>query len=283
MCAGIGGFHLAFSRAGAECVFAAENDPYARKTYEANFRATCPKLFDGNLFAHDITTVDPASLPDFDILAAGFPCQPFSIAGKRKGFADTRGTLFFTLAEILRVKQPKAFFLENVRGLLSHDGGKTFETIRTVLTKDLGYFLFYKIVKASDYDLPQHRPRLFMIGFRDKSIQFEFPKQKPLRHTLSDVFEGHVSRAIGYTLRVGGRGAPITDRRNWDGYIVDGILRRVSVKEAKRMQGFPEEFVFPVSQTQAMKQLGNAVAVDATVECAKQIFLAISLHLSKNS
>jgi DNA (cytosine-5)-methyltransferase 1 len=165
--AGIGGFHLALHNVGAECVFASEWDESARLTYETNFAKISPKIFTNGNFVGDIRAVDKKSIPDFDILCAGFPCQPFSQAGFKKGFADIRGTLFFDIAEIIRVKRPKAFFLENVRGLYSHDEGRTFETIKKTLTEQLGYSFHHAIVKASDHGLPQHRPRLFMVGFKE--------------------------------------------------------------------------------------------------------------------
>ena len=165
--AGIGGFHQAFHQLGAECVFASEWDEPARKTYELNYQKISPKLFSSGNFVGDITKVNKADIPDFDILCGGFPCQPFSQAGHKLGFEDTRGTLFFDIAEILEIKKPKAFFIENVRGLFKHDEGRTFQVVSKTLTQDLGYSLHYGIVKASDHGLPQHRPRLFMVGFRD--------------------------------------------------------------------------------------------------------------------
>jgi len=269
--AGIGGFHLAFHNLGAECVFASEWDDAARLTYETNFKKISPKIFDKGHFVGDITKVNKKSIPDFDILCAGFPCQPFSQAGYRKGFADIRGTLFFEIAEIIKIKRPKAFFLENVRGLYNHDGGRTFETIRRALMDDLGYSFHHSIVKASDHGLPQHRPRLFMVGFQDPSVEFEFPKKRKLKFTMSDVMKGHVDREIGFTLRVGGKKSPISDRRNWDGYIVDGEVRRLSPSEGKKMQGFPPTFKFPVSDSEALKQLGNSVAVTAVQDYANAI------------
>ena len=182
--AGIGGFHLALHNAGAECVFASEWDDAARLTYETNFTKISPSLFKNDLFAGDITKVNKRKIPDFDILCAGFPCQPFSQAGFKRGFEDTRGTLFFEIAEIIKIKKPKAFFLENVRGLYSHDGGRTFETIKRALMDDLGYSFHHSIVKASDHGLPQHRPRLFMVGFQDPSVEFEFPKKRKLKFHL---------------------------------------------------------------------------------------------------
>jgi DNA (cytosine-5)-methyltransferase 1 len=273
--AGIGGFHLAFHKAGAECVFASEWDQDARATYEANFRNISPKLFKGDRFVGDISKVKRSSIPDFDILTAGFPCQPFSQVGQGKGFKDARGTLFFDIASIIRYKKPQAFFLENVQGLYTHDKGKTFKTIERILTEELGYSFFHKKVRASDHGLPQHRPRIFMIGFRDQSLDFEFPETRELRFNMSDVMQGKVDREVGLTLRVGGKSSPIGDRRNWDGYIVNGQPRRLTPKEAKKMQGFPASFRFPVSDSTAMKQLGNSVAVTAIFDYAKQMIKSL--------
>lgn len=274
--AGIGGFHLAFHRTGAKCVFASEWDKYARETYKENFRKISSKLFSNNKFAGDITKISTTSIPDFDILTGGFPCQPFSQAGHKKGFSDTRGTLFYDIRRIIKAKKPKAYFIENVRHLHNHDGGKTFETIKKVLTKQLGYSFYDYIVKASDYGLPQHRPRLFMIGFKDRNVVFKPPKKRKLKVTMSDVFEADVDRDIGFTLRVGGKGSGINDRRNWDAYRVNGKVQKLSIKEGKRMQGFPDNFVFPVSNTQAMKQLGNSVAVNAVQDFAKSIIYSLN-------
>lgn len=273
--AGIGGFHYAFHNLGAECVFVSEWDEHARKTYEHNFKKLDPKLFNSKnrekTFAGDITKVDPKDIPDFNIITGGFPCQPFSQAGQKKGFSETRGTLFFDIVRIIEEKKPEAFFLENVRGLLTHDDGKTFATIQKVLTEDLGYSFYYKVIKASDYGVPQHRPRLFMVGFKDKSIKFEFPEPVKLNLTMSDVFGGKVSRDVGFTLRVGGRGSGINDRRNWDAYMVDGEVRKLTSKEGLKMQGFPDGFEFPVTEAQAMKQLGNSVAIPAIQTTANEI------------
>lgn len=267
--AGIGGFHIAMSNLGGECVFASEWDDDCRKTYTANYQKDSPKIFTNGVpndnFVGDITKVDPNSIPDHDVLCAGFPCQPFSQAGHKLGFEDTRGTLFFNVANIMKAKKPKAVFLENVRGLFTHDGGKTFEVIKNTIN-ELGYTMHYQIVKASDFNCPQHRPRLYMICFRNDipNSDFSFPQPVPLTKTMSDVFDGAaVNKKIGFTLRVGGKSSPITDRRNWDGYIVNGEERRITPKEGKRMQGFPDEFIFPVSNSAAMKQLGNSVAIPA--------------------
>ncbi len=273
--AGIGGFHLALHSLGAACVFASEWDKDARKTYEHNLNSISPELFAAARFAGDVTQVNPADIPDFDILCAGFPCQPFSQAGFKKGFDEVRGTLFFDIVKIIKEKQPQAFFLENVRHLLKHDDGKTFAIIKKMLEDELGYSFYHTIVKASDFGLPQHRPRLFMVGFKEKSIQFQFPKPIPLQKTMSDIWGGACSREIGFTLRVGGKGSPIDDRRNWDSYLVDGVVKRIGSEQGKAMQGFPADFEFPVSPTQAMKQLGNSVAIPAIRAVAEQIIRAL--------
>lgn len=275
--AGIGGFHLAMASLGGECVFASEVDASARKTYEHNFKKTSPKLFEDKMFNDDIRTISPSDLPDFDVLCAGFPCQPFSQAGHKRGFADThkseRGNLFFNIVDILEAKKPKAFFLENVRGIVNHDDGKTFKIIKDMIEHELGYSFHYKIVKACDYGLPQLRPRAFMIGFKGESVlsNFSFPPQVPLKFNMSDVWGGICSREIGFTLRVGGRGSNIKDRRNWDAYEVDGEVKKIMPEQAKKMQGFPKDFEFPVANTQAMKQLGNSVAIDAIRACGESL------------
>ena len=273
--AGIGGFHIAMESLGGECVFASEIDLFARKTYEHNFKKTNPKLFNKNLFNDDIRKINPIDLPDFDILCAGFPCQPFSQAGHKRGFNDThkseRGNLFFNIVEILESKKPQAFFLENVRGIVNHDNGNTFKIIREIIENELGYSFHYQVVKASDYGLPQLRPRTFMIGFKNEGVlsSFSFPPKIPLKFNMSDVWKGECSREIGFTLRVGGRGSKINDRRNWDSYLVDGEVKKIMPEQARKMQGIPKSFEFPVSNTQAMKQLGNSIAIDAVKICGK--------------
>ena len=287
--AGIGGFHIAMESLGGKCVFASEIDAPARKTYEHNFKKKSPDLFSQGMFNDDIRKVSPSDIPDFDVLCAGFPCQPFSQAGHKRGFNDThkseRGNLFFNIVDILQAKKPKAFFLENVRGIINHDNGNTFRVIRNIIENELGYSFHYKVVKASDYGLPQLRPRTFMIGFRDEEVlsNFTFPSNMPLRFTMSDVWGGKCSREIGFTLRVGGRGSNINDRRNWDAYLVDGEVKKIMPEQAKKMQGFPEDFEFPVSYTQAMKQLGNSIAIDAVRVCGETLIKHLdNLPLGEN-
>lgn len=285
--AGIGGFHLAMHNVGGKCVYVSEWDKYARQTYEKNFSKISPEVFEDGLFVGDITDpTNKALIPDFDVVCAGFPCQPFSQAGFKRGFEETRGTLFFDIKEIIKTKKPKAFFLENVRHLLKHNDGETFKVIEKTL-RSLGYTFDYKIVKASDHGLPTHRPRLFMVGFRKdlvpKNFEFKFPNSIPLKFTMSDVLGGKCNRDMGYTLRVGGRGSGLKDRRNWDSYLVNGKERRLTSREGLKIMGFPEDFVFPVSEAQAMKQLGNSVAVDAIQATAKEMAKILTSLESKKA
>lgn len=186
--AGIGGFHTAMHGVGGKCVFASEWDKYARVSYEENYKSVTPGLFRKNksgdylYFNEDITKADPNKIPDFDVCCAGFPCQPFSMAGLRLGFEDTRGTLFFNIANIVKVKidkgkAPKVLFLENVRGLLNHDGGKTLKVILATL-EELGYKYSYTVLNAKYFGLPQNRERLFIIAWLKDAISvdhFIFP------------------------------------------------------------------------------------------------------------
>lgn len=280
--AGIGGFHEALTRLSMECVFASEIDEQARKTYLANHK------IDKTSFNRDIRSIAPSEIPDHDILCAGFPCQPFSQAGYKKGFNDgdksERGNLFFCIIDILEAKKPAAYIIENVRHLLKHDNGRTFKIICKHL-EDIGYNINYKVLKASEYGLPQHRPRIFIVGFNKKLVDtfwaFNFPLPIPLKMTMSDVWEGNCNRDIGFTLRVGGRRSPIDDRRNWDGYEVNGEVVRIQPKQGIKMMGFPASFHFPVSNTEAMKQLGNSVCVDVVYHVAREVKEYLEQHTIK--
>lgn len=270
--AGIGGFHLGLNRLGMKAVFASELDKHARETYLSNHE------IDPDVFNDDIRAINPEDIPDHTILCAGFPCQPFSQAGHKKGFEDgdksERGNLFFCILDILEAKRPKAFILENVRHLLKHDDGNTFKRIQNELTA-AGYSVNYKIIKASDFGRPQHRARIFIVGFDkaqvDTSHPFEFPEPIPLEMNMSDIWEGKCERDIGFTLRVGGRGSAITDRRNWDSYMVDGEVKRLGPIQGRRMMGYPENFILPQSITQSMKQLGNSVCVDVVEHVGRAV------------
>ena len=200
--AGVGGIRLGFTQAAqdfgiqTECVFTSEIDDWACKTYRKNFPD------DNHDPKSDITKVDEKSLPDFEILLAGFPCQAFSIAGKRGGFNDTRGTLFFDVARIIKEKKPRAFLLENVKGLINHKSGKTLEVIINTLKEDLGYTVFYKVLNAEDYGLAQMRERIYIVGFRNDcgGGGFKYPEPVPSnqRKVIRDIMEENPVKAKYY-------------------------------------------------------------------------------------
>lgn len=257
--AGIGGFHEAAKQLGWQCVFASEIDKYACQTYQANH---------GIIPHGDITKIDAQDIPDHDILFAGFPCQAFSVSGKRLGFEDTRGTLFFEIARILKEKQPKMFLLENVRGLKSHDNGKTFVIILDTL-RTLGYEVHYNVLNTKDYGIPQNRERIFFVGFKDPR-EFVWPhKHQPI--TLKQFFGGAWARDTAHTVRAGGRSSGITDKHNWDSYYYENEIRKLTPRECAALQGFSKDFIIPVSSHQAYKQFGNAVSVNVVVNLLKQI------------
>lgn len=281
---GIGGFHYALKSLGMKCVFASEIDENARQTYLRNFKDSFLKKQD--LFAKNIWDVNFKKIPNFDILCAGFPCQPFSQAGQRKGFKDKKdGNLFFAIEEIIKIKKPSVFFLENVSHIKNHDNGRTFRKIYTSLKK-LNYTFDFKVIRASEFGLPQHRPRIYMVGFYKPrlnyayhELSFDFPSGYPLKKTMSDILNGFVSkklnskleRKIGFTLRVGGARSPITHRRNWDGYYVNNKPTRIEPKHGLEMMGFNKNFKLPASDIQAMKQLGNSVAINVIKEIGNNI------------
>ena len=298
--AGIGGIRLGVEQAfgSVDCVFTSEIDKHAVTTYKANFK-------DGHIFG-DIKQIDASDVPDHDILLAGFPCQPFSQAGLKKGFTDTRGTLFFDIERILLAKQPKAFLLENVKQLKGHDKGRTFQTIIDHLNK-AGYKVFYEILKARDFGVPQNRERIYIVGFLDHNINFEFPKPTNLptrvgdilddvvdeKYTISDkLWSGHKRRkelnklngkGFGYGLfnKESAYTNTISARYYKDGSEIlieqeDKNPRKLTPREAARLQGFPEEYVIPVSDAQAYKQFGNSVAVPVIKAIATQMKKALN-------
>ncbi len=321
---GIGGFRLASQKLGGNCVFSSEWDEFSQKTYEANF---------GETPFGDITKAETRNFipKNYDLLCAGFPCQPFSYAGLKQGFEETRGTLFFDILEILKNTEPKMFLLENVKGLKSHEGGKTLTVIENSL-KDLGYNIKWEILNSYDFGLPQYRERWYCVGFKDK-VNFEFPKgnvrgaklksiidknansekklsltefeierinfhfnskgervlhdnskynpntkkgkhgvysfQKPdgaLRFHIGDVAKTQIQEAF-YTCQETYAPTIIANRvpKLWD------LQRKLSVLEAQRLQGFPDNFRFPISDNQAYKQLGNSVAVPVLTAIIKKM------------
>ncbi len=262
---GIGGFHSGLSSLGGECVMASDIHPAANETYYRNY---------GLRPMGDITKVESKAIPKFDLLCAGFPCQSFSNIGPRGGLNDSRGELVYEIFRILEDKKPKAFILENVKGLVSHDGGKTFSYIIQTLNQ-LNYEVQYKILEAKDYGLPQIRKRLFIVGVH-KSIKkkFEFPQPTKLKYTLSKVLGGKVERDYAFTIRIGGRGSGINNRFNWDSYMVDGVVRVITPEECLLLQGFKKSFKLSGKTNEKYYQVGNTVPVSVVNAIGKQLISA---------
>ena len=293
--AGIGGIRLGFEEVFKEkssFVFASEIDKFAQQTYATNY---------SHLPSGDITKIKPQEIPNFDILLAGFPCQPFSNAGLKKGFEDTRGTLFFDIAQIAKYHKPQVLFLENVKGFKNHDKGNTFKVVKETL-ENLGYRVFAEVLNAKNFGVPQNRERIYIIAFLDHTIEFKFPKSLNKNVKLGDILEkevdskytisdklwaGHQRRKIEHKKKGNGFGYSIFNQESEytstisARYYKDGseILieqknknpRKLSPREAGRLQGFPDSFNIVVSDTQAYKQFGNSVAVPVIKELAKEI------------
>lgn len=296
--AGIGGIRLPFDELGGKCVFSSEIDKFARQTYLANY----------NEEPHgDITKIEPTSIPKFDLLLAGFPCQPFSQAGLQKGFNDTRGTLYFYILKIIEHHQPQAILLENVKRLKTHDKGKTFKVIQDSL-ENLGYRVSSQILAAKDFGIPQNRERIYIIALKNKAT-FKFPtplgketcvgdileKNVDQRYTISDkLWAGHRRRKLEHKIKGNGFGYGLFNSQSAytntisARYYKDGseILidqgpymnpRKITPREAARLQGFPESYKIVVSDVQAYKQFGNSVCIPVIREIAKEIII----HLPK--
>lgn len=280
--AGIGGIRIPFDELGGNCVFSSEIDKFARQTYLANFNDE-PQ--------GDITLIEPSEIPSFDLLLAGFPCQPFSQAGLQKGFDDTRGTLFFYIAKIIKHHQPKVVFLENVKRLKTHDKGRTFKVMTETL-EELGYSVFSHVLAAKDFGIPQNRERIYIIALKN-STAFNFPtptcedtsvgsileQEVDSKYTISDrLWQGHQRRKLEHTQKGNGFGYSLFDQHSKytntlsARYYKDGseILiaqsdgknpRKITPREAARLQGFPDSYKIVVSDVQAYKQFGNSVCV----------------------
>ena len=302
--AGIGGIRIPFQELGGKCVFTSEWDKFAQKTYRLNF---------GEEPAGDITKIDEKNIPDFDILLGGFPCQPFSQAGLKKGFSDTRGTLFFEIERILKEKRPKAFLLENVKQLKGHDKGRTLAVIVEHL-HELNYYVKFEVLRAGDFGVPQNRERIYIVGlskdYFDLPEEYDFmfpqPTHKKTRvgdileksvdekYTISDaLWQGHQRRKREHKEKGNGFGYSLfTEESEYTNtisarYYKDGseILidqgegknpRKLTPRECARLQGFPESFIIPVSDTQAYKQFGNSVAVPVVRAIAKRMIEEIN-------
>ena len=290
--AGIGGMRLAFEAAGGKCSFSSEWDTAAQKTYEANF---------GEVPHGDITKIDAQSIPDFDVLLAGFPCQPFSSIGKRAGFLHkTQGTLFYDVLRIIEAKRPAAFLLENVQGLVTHDSGRTFSLIIEAL-EGAGYRVEHKILDSSDYGVPQSRKRIYILGFLTEEgqelVDFEWPAKHEKKAGIGEFIESGVEGfSISKRLQESyifkfddGRPQIVGPDSNHPvktlvasyhkiqrlsgTFVADGPtgLRLLTPSECKAIMGFPRDFVIPVSRTQMYRQMGNSVAVPVVTEIAKEV------------
>ncbi len=313
---GIGGFRIALESFGAKCVYSSDNDKYVCKTYKENF---------GEYPLSDITKVKVSEIPDFDILCAGFPCQPFSIAGLRKGFNDTRGTLFFDIARIIKEKKPQVFILENVRGLVNHDSGKTLNVIlNTVATKingirninkfddNLGYNVFYKVLNSKDFGVPQNRERIYIVGFLNKNITFNFPSPKKGGKLISDILEKnitdhYISKTAEFNIKNNLKKKDISGEENLIAYEIrkskcsfryDGIsptltakmgtggnnvpvlvneMRKFTTRECLRIQGFPENYKIERNKSHSYKQIGNSISIPVIKLVAKEVFKSLKL------
>jgi DNA (cytosine-5)-methyltransferase 1 len=289
--AGIGGMRIAFEKAGGECVFSSEWDRFAQQTYQSNF--------DEVPFG-DITEIDEREIPKFDIVTAGFPCQPFSSIGKRQGFEHkTQGTLFYDVARIIAHHKPKGFLLENVSGLVTHDKGNTLTTIIETL-EEMNYSVSYKILDSADFGVPQKRQRIYIVGFNKGKIRkadFVFPKPRNSRVGIGKFVEtGHPELSISKHLQSvyiykedDGRPEVITPKSDFPvktlvasyhkiqrltgTFVKDGPtgLRLLSANECKAIMGFPKSFKVPVSRTQMYRQFGNSVAVPVVAAVAKSM------------
>jgi len=300
---GIGAFRVALNNVAkelnytTECVFSSDIDQNCQKTYFANFN---------DLPFGDITKISIDQIPEHNLLFAGFPCQPFSIIGNGKGFEDTRGTLFFTIAQILKIKRPKAFVLENVKQLVSHRNGYTFTRIIETL-KSLGYFVNYKVLNALDYGLPQKRERVFIVGY-EKNIDFIWPQKilnyKPLDKILEKNVDEkyyasqaiqekrnfkHTSKyqpAIWHENKAGNISSypyscALRAGASYNYLLVDGV-RRLTPREMLRLQGFPDKYKIVVNDGQIRKQAGNSLPVNAAEAVLKKLLPFLINDLKEN-
>lgn len=291
--AGIGGLRIPFEELGGKCVFSSEWDQAAQDTYEANF---------GERPQGDITKIHPRSIPEHDILLAGFPCQAFSIIGKMEGFNEARGTLFYNIEIILKAKRPPAFLLENVKQLRTHDKGKTFKIIEEHL-KNLGYHIYTTVLNALDFGLPQKRERTYIVGFLEP-LNFSFPKPVPKRSSLSDILEAddQIDRRLFASERIKNNrinklkvkpfypsiwhenksgnisvlpySCALRSGASYNYLLVNGV-RRLSSRELLRLQGFPEQFKVVVSPAEIRKQTGNSVPVPVIRAIAQQMLKSL--------
>lgn len=299
---GIGGLDQGFIDAGYDVIWANDFDQYAAHTYEKNNP-------DGIMHLGDINEIALEDIPKHDVLIGGFPCQPFSMMGEQKGFEDTRGTLFFRIAEIINYQiehnsAPRVIILENVRRLLTHDKKRTFKTIKRVL-EDMGYKVFYEVLNSADYGVPQVRNRLFIVCFRNENVDFEYPEKQELTVDMHDILERtvdekyYLSDKVKPTILSDGTGGYVAKseinqsparplcatmakmhRACQDNYYSDDYIlgngdteriRKLTPLECARLQGFGNDFIIDVSNAQAYKQFGNAVTVNVSRAVAQKV------------
>ncbi len=303
--AGIGGIRIPFEEMGDKCVFSSEWDKFCQETYEVNF---------GERPNGDINTISPEDIPFHNLILAGFPCQPFSMAGKKRGFDDARGTLFFKIAEIIKYHRPTVVLLENVKNFISHDKGNTFRVVKDILENTLGYKVYYKVLNAKRFGIPQNRERIYIVCFKNHSANFNFPVGSGLKTRVGDILEKKIQDkyTLSNKLWVGHQRRKKEHRKKGNGfgfslfnenseytstisarYYKDGseILisqknknpRKITPREAARLQGFPESFIIPVSDVQAYKQFGNSVAVPVIKALAKEIHKALNTSTKRKS
>lgn len=305
---GLGGFRLGLEKLGGKCVFSSDIDKNVQAIYQMNFH---------ELPYGDITQIDATDIPEHDILCAGFPCQPFSIAGKRLGFDDIRGTLFFDIARIIKAKKPTAFILENVKGLVTHDNGKTLNIILSII-KELGYQYKYDVLNAKDYNIPQNRERWYCIGIRNNigvNIEnFIFPRKKILSYKLDDIIETCINNnrycissicenninffidkkkinidktTLAYDIRpsrcnfsLNSVSNCLTAKMGTGGNNIPVLVkqkRKLTERECLRLMGFPDTYKIKEGY-QAYKQIGNSVVVPIIYEIAKELVVLCDLN-----
>lgn len=290
--AGVGGIRQSFENNGGKCVFSSEIDTFAKFTYYTNF---------GTVPFGDITKISADSIPQHDILCAGFPCQPFSHIGKREGFEHpTQGTMFHEIIRIIETRKTPVLFLENVPGLINHDDGNTLQVIIETL-QDMGYKVQHTVLDASHFGIPQKRKRFYLVAFLDHNVQFEFPKPPMLSKDIGEVLETGVT---GYSIsehlqksylfkKDDGKPALVDKestgaiktlvstyhkiQRLTGTFVKDGEtgIRLLTTNECKAIMGFPEHFAIPVSRTQMYRQMGNSVVVPVVTKIAEQISIAL--------
>lgn len=311
--AGVGGLRRGFERVGFETVFANDFEPSCKITYDQNYPDT-------PLLLGDIRDIDIDTIPNYDFLLAGFPCQPFSVAGYRQGFDDEkgRGNLFFSIAKILDETRPIGFLLENVKNLQGHDKGRTFKTIQHILEDELGYHIRYQVLNSMAYgNIPQNRERIFIVGFADAEIakRFEFPAQIPLTTNFQDMLDENVADEFYYMgkplyekiaphitrkdtvyqyrrmyVRENKRGVcpTLTANMGEGGHNVPIILddkgiRKLTPRECARLQGFDDDFILPseLRNAKLYKQMGNSVTVSVVERIAEQVVSVIMANKRK--